>query len=90
MHSSKQNDFEKFVRCVELIESGHHLSYQGLIDIAEITQTMNRQKPRTDLIRILRDYTPNIQDIGWWYSPDCIAICRDNIYARYPPSRNTK
>ena len=64
MHSSKQNDFEKFVRCIELIESGHHLTYQGLIDIAEITQTMNRQKPRTDLIRILRDYTPNIQDIG--------------------------
>ncbi len=47
MHSSKQNDFEKFVRCIELIESGHHLTYQGLIDIAEITQTMNRQKPRT-------------------------------------------
>ncbi len=64
MRSSKQNDFEKFVRCVELIENGYHLTCQGLIDIAEIAQTMNRQKPRTDLIRILRDYTPNIQDIG--------------------------
>ena len=64
LHSSKQKDFEKFAQCVELIESGHHLTFQGLIDIAEITQTMNRQKSRIDLIRILRDYTPNIQDIG--------------------------
>ncbi len=79
LHSSKQKDFEKFAQCVELIESGHHLTFQGLIDIAEITQTMNRQKSRIDLIRILRDYTPNVQDIGWWYSPGCIAICRDNI-----------
>ena len=64
MHSSKRIDFEKFVQCIELIESGYHLTCQGLIDIAEITQTMNRQKPRNDLIRILRDYTPNIRDIG--------------------------
>jgi hypothetical protein len=30
----------------------------------EIAQTMNRQKPRTDLLRILRGHTPNIQDTG--------------------------
>jgi hypothetical protein len=64
MHSSKQRDFEKFVRCVGMIDAGIHLTHQGLADIAEIAQTMNRQKPRQDLIRILRDHTPEIQDTG--------------------------
>jgi LAGLIDADG endonuclease len=31
----------------------------GLLEIVEITQTMNHCKPRTEMIRILRDYTPN-------------------------------
>jgi LAGLIDADG endonuclease len=64
MHSSKQRNFEKFARCVELIDRGVHLSNEGLIRIAEIAQTMNRQKPRRDLIRILRGHTPNIPDTG--------------------------
>ena len=64
MHSSKQKDFEKFAQCVELIGSGHHLAPPGLIDIVEIAQTMNRQKPRNELIRILRDHMPDFQDIG--------------------------
>jgi hypothetical protein len=64
MHSSKQRDFEKFARCVEMIDAGVHRTRQGLVDIAEITQTMNRQKPRQDLIRILRDHTPEVQDTG--------------------------
>ena len=64
MRSSKQQDFEKFARCVESIESGLHLTCEGLIEIAEVAQTMNRQKPRDELIRILRDHMPNIQDIG--------------------------
>ena len=64
LRSSKQHDFEKFAQCVELIEGNRHLTREGLIDIAEIAQTMNRQKPRTDLIRILRDYTPDIRDTG--------------------------
>ncbi len=64
MHSSKQRDFEKFARCVEMIDAGVHRTHQGLADIAEITQTMNRQKPRQELIRILRDHTPEVQDTG--------------------------
>jgi hypothetical protein len=59
LHTSKQQDFEKFARCVELSEGGHHLTFDGLIEIAEIAQTMNSQKPRHDLIGILRDHTPN-------------------------------
>jgi hypothetical protein len=64
MRTSKQQNFEKFARCVELIAAGRHLEVPGLIEIAEIAQTMNRRKPRHDLIRILRDHTPNIRDTG--------------------------
>ena len=64
LRSSKQRNFVKFARCVEMIDAGQHLSYEGLADIAEIAETMNRQKPRTELIRILRGHTPNIQDTG--------------------------
>ena len=64
MHTTKQRNFEKFACCVELMEHGHHLTFEGLADIVEIMETMNRQKPRTDLLRILRGHTPNIQDTG--------------------------
>ena len=64
MRSPKQQNFQKFARCVGLISSGRHKSAEGLIEIAEIAQTMNRKKPRHDLIRILRGHTPDIQDTG--------------------------
>jgi hypothetical protein len=64
MTSPKQQNFEKFARCVELISTGRHTSVDGLIEIAEIAQTMNRKKPRHELIRILRGHTPDVQDTG--------------------------
>ncbi len=64
IRSAKQRDFEKFVRCVEIIDSGVHRSRDGLIAIAEIVETMNRQKSRRELIRILRGHTPEVQDTG--------------------------
>jgi hypothetical protein len=64
LRSAKQADFEKFATCVDLMERGRHLTPSGLIEIAEITQTMNRRKPRADLIRILRDHTPGTLDTG--------------------------
>ena len=64
MRSPKQQNFEKFARCVEPISVGRHKSAEGLIEIAEIAQTMNRKKPRHDLIRILRGHTPDIRDTG--------------------------
>jgi hypothetical protein len=64
LRSSKQRDFEKFARCVRMIEAGLHKTPQGLVRLAEIVQTMNRQKPRTEMIRILRDHTPEVQDTG--------------------------
>jgi hypothetical protein len=64
LRTAKRFDFETFARCVELIDAGRHLTTAGLIEIAELAQTMNRRKPRTELIRILRDHTPDVRDIG--------------------------
>jgi hypothetical protein len=49
---------------MEIVAAGRHVTREGLIEIAEITQTMNHRKPRHGLIRILRGHTPDIQDIG--------------------------
>jgi hypothetical protein len=64
MRSPKQQNFEKFAHCVELMSAGRHKSVEGLIEIAEIVQTMNRKKPRHELIRILRGHTPDTLDTG--------------------------
>jgi LAGLIDADG endonuclease len=64
LRTAKRRDFEAFARCVELVSAGRHLDSEGLIEIVEISQTMNRQKPRHDLIRILRGHTPEVQDTG--------------------------
>jgi len=64
LRTAKKLDFEKFAHCVELMNEGRHLTPAGLAVIVEITQTMNRRKPRHELLRILRGHTPDIQDTG--------------------------
>ena len=64
LETAKRNDFECFAVCVDMIASGRHLTRDGLIEIARITETMNRKKPRDELIRILRDHTPDVHDNG--------------------------
>ncbi len=64
LRSAKRSDFEKFAVCVDLVSRGRHLTPSGLLEIVEIAQTMNRRKPRPELIRILRDYTPETLDTG--------------------------
>jgi LAGLIDADG endonuclease len=64
LRTAKRLDFEKFASCVELMAAGRHLAPTGLADIIEIAQTMNRRKPRHELIRILRGHTPDTLDIG--------------------------
>jgi hypothetical protein len=46
LRTAKRVDFEKFAACVELASRGRHLLPAGLIEIAEITETMNRRKSR--------------------------------------------
>jgi hypothetical protein len=64
LRTAKRYDFEKFAYCVELMAGGRHLTHSGLVEIVEVMQTMNRRKPRHELIRILRGHTPDIQDTG--------------------------
>jgi LAGLIDADG endonuclease len=64
MRTTKQRNFEKLAQCVELVDAGYHLSVDGLVEIVQIASTMNRQKPRAELIRILRGHTPDIRDTG--------------------------
>jgi hypothetical protein len=49
---------------VNLAVEGRHFTRAGLIEIAQIAETMNRRKSRTELIGILRDHTPDTLDIG--------------------------
>ena len=64
LRTAKRSDFAKFVRCMRIIELNAHLTVRGLIAIAEIIQTMNHCKPRTDMIRILRDYMPDTDTLS--------------------------
>ena len=64
LRTAKQADFEKFAHCVEQMERGVHLTRAGLADLIELAATMNRQKSRTELIRILRDHTPDPETSG--------------------------
>jgi LAGLIDADG endonuclease len=63
LRTAKSVDFEKFAACMTIIQSNEHIRAQGLLQILEIMQTMNHCKPRTEMIRILRDYTPNADDL---------------------------
>jgi hypothetical protein len=60
LKTSKRRDFEKFKQCLDLCATGHHLTSDGLAEIAAIMQTMNHEKSREDVIRILRGHTPDI------------------------------
>lgn len=58
LRTAKKNDFDMFARCVQMIDIGKHLTNEGMIEIVEIVSKMNRQKPRDDVLRILRCQTP--------------------------------
>jgi hypothetical protein len=64
LRTSKQLDFDKFVRCMRVIQTGAHLTPSGLLEIVGIMQTMNHCKPRNEMIRILRDYMPDTDFVG--------------------------
>lgn len=63
LRTVKRLDFERFKLCLKLIEEKKHLTKAGLVEILKIQETMNRKKSRQEEIRILRDCTPDIQDI---------------------------
>jgi LAGLIDADG DNA endonuclease family protein len=64
LRSSKRSDFERFTECLAIVNSGRHLTAEGLIAIARLTEKMNHQRSRSELIRILRGHTPDTLDTG--------------------------
>jgi hypothetical protein len=57
LRTAKRDNFAKFVEVVRLIELRTHLTVPGLIEIAEIVETMNSRK-KSEVLRILRGHTP--------------------------------
>ncbi len=62
LRTSKKENFEKFMTVLRLMEERKHLTVPGLIQIAEITETMNHRKP-SNVLRILRDQTPTTSQV---------------------------
>ncbi len=58
MHTSKKMQFEKFCQIMDLVVLNEHLKINGLIKIIKIAETMNARKDRKELIKILREHTP--------------------------------
>lgn len=58
LKTSKKKDFDLFKRCISLMNKKKHLFSEGAIKIALMTEKMNHQKSRTELIKILRNQTP--------------------------------
>ena len=63
LKTSKNLDFQLFSKCVRLMVKNKHLTADGIIEIAKLTQSMNHRKSRSKLIGILRDYTPNLSPL---------------------------
>ena len=59
LRTSKRDNFEKFAQVIDLMTLRRHLTVPGLMEIAEIAQTMNFRKS-SEVLRILRDHTPTL------------------------------
>ena len=59
LRTAKRDNFAKFVEVIQLIELRAHLTVHGLIEIAEIVETMNHRK-QSEVLRILRGHTPTL------------------------------
>ncbi len=58
MRTIKKKQFDRFVYILKMVEKKKHLSKDGLEEILRIAEKMNVRKDRSNLIRILREHTP--------------------------------
>ncbi len=63
LRTAKRDNFAKFARIIELMDQRRHLTMPGLIEIAEIAETMNFRKP-SEALRILRGHTPTLFSVS--------------------------
>lgn len=57
LRTSKKKNFEIFTKCIVDMAKGKHLTRNGAIKIALMTEKMNHRKNRSKIIRILRNQT---------------------------------
>lgn len=64
LSAKKKRDFSKFKQIAKLIEQKDHLRMEGIVKILEIRKEMNdggkRKYSDEEILRILRDYMPNV------------------------------
>lgn len=60
LRTAKNDDFRLFAECVRRMQKDEHLTNEGAIRIALMTERMNHRKSRSDIIKILRDQTPTM------------------------------
>ena len=63
LRTAKRDNFAKFARIIELMDQRRHLTVPGLIEIAEIAETMNFRKP-SEALKILRGHTPTLFSVS--------------------------
>lgn len=62
LRTAKRNDFDKFAWCVEAMTRDQHLTREGLIEILQVVETMNRRVSRQEVIGILRGHTSDTRE----------------------------
>jgi hypothetical protein len=64
LSAKKKRDFSKFQQIAKLIEKKDHLTLEGIKEILKIRKEMNdggkRKYSDEEILRILRDYMPNV------------------------------
>ena len=64
LSAKKKRDFSKFQKIAKLIETKDHLTFEGIKEIVNIRKEMNdggkRKYSDEEILRILRDYMPNV------------------------------
>ncbi len=64
LSAKKKRDFSKFQQIAKLIETNDHLTVEGIQRIFKIRRDMNddgkRKYSEKEIVRILRDYMPNV------------------------------
>jgi hypothetical protein len=63
LRTAKRDNFAKFADIIDLMRLRRHLTVSGLIEIAEIVETMKFRKP-SEVLRILRGHTPTLFTIS--------------------------
>jgi hypothetical protein len=61
-----------------------------LVTMRQVQVISREGQAMNKLSGTLRDHTPDIRETGWWYGPDCMATCRDDVLASSAQQNNVE